>query len=385
MKYCRRCVLPDTKPDLLLDEEGVCNACRSYEKRTVIDWSKRKQELIKVLKEYKSKDGSNWDCIVPVSGGKDSTYQVLRMLEFGMNPLCVVSTTCHLSELGRKNIENMKSLGVDCIEFTTNPQIRHKINKIALSEVGDISWPEHVTIFTIPVAVSVKYKVPLIIWGENPQNEYGGPATSVDNQILTRRWLEEFGGLLGLRVSDLSEYEGIKKTDLLPYTYPTDKELKETRSTGIFLGYFLPWDGYTNLLIAQAHGLSVYPQDTEGSIVNYENLDNYQSGIHEYFMYLKYGYGRGSSNAALHIRRGRISRPDAIVALKRNEGKFPWTYLGKPLAEILTPIGMSINEFIQICDKFTNKKIFKTDSKGNLVKDEAGNLTKIKYPGDEHD
>ncbi|RYE92644.1 MAG: N-acetyl sugar amidotransferase, partial [Oxalobacteraceae bacterium] len=157
--------MPSTKPDLLLDEEGVCNACRSYEKRTTIDWDQRARDLEVVLEKYRGK-GSNWDCIVPVSGGKDSTYQVIRMLQFGLNPLCVTSTTCDLSEIGRRNIENLKHLGVDHVEVSPNPLIRAKLNRIGLTQVGDIAWPEHVGIFTVPVRAAVQFNVPLIVWGE---------------------------------------------------------------------------------------------------------------------------------------------------------------------------------------------------------------------------
>ncbi|MBL8994139.1 MAG: N-acetyl sugar amidotransferase, partial [Spirochaetia bacterium] len=201
--FCRNCVMPHTKPDLHLDDEGICNACRSYEKRKEVDWTARKQELLTIVDRYKSKNAGNWDCIVPVSGGKDSTYQVIRMLQLGLNPLCVTATTCDLSEIGRKNIQNIKEMGVDYVEFSTNPVVRRKLNRIGLTQVGDISWPEHAGIFTIPVRAAVQFNIPLIVWGENSQNEYGGPAAASDNQVLTRRWLEEFGGLLGLRVSDL--------------------------------------------------------------------------------------------------------------------------------------------------------------------------------------
>src|SRR6185295_3377188 len=113
IRYCTRCVMPETKPDLFIDEQGVCSACRNMEQRKEVDWDKRKQELIEILGQYKSKDGSNYDCIVPVSGGKDSTFQTVRMLEMGMNPLCVTSTTDKLSDIGRRNIENLKRQGLD--------------------------------------------------------------------------------------------------------------------------------------------------------------------------------------------------------------------------------------------------------------------------------
>jgi N-acetyl sugar amidotransferase len=379
IKYCRRCVMPETKPDLRLDEEGICNACRSYERRKEIDWSIRKKELVKVLEKYRSKDSSKWDCIIPVSGGKDSTYQVLRMLQFGMNPLCVTATTCHLSEIGRKNIENIKNLGVDYVEFSPNKVIRRKLNRIGLIQVGDISWPEHVGIFTIPVRAAVQYNVPLIVWGENSQNEYGGPAGDAENNVLTRRWLEEFGGLLGLRVSDLIGMEGIEKKHLIPYTYPTDEELRAVGATGIFLGYYLPWDGYSNALISQAFGFSTLSTTVEGSCVNYENLDNHQTGIHDYFKFIKFAFGRASDIVSLHIRRGRLTREDGMTIVKRLDGKFPWTYLGKPIEEILQPLDMTLDEFIKICDRFTNKKLFLCDSRGDLIKDKRGNITKINY------
>lgn len=377
IKYCVRCVMPETKPDLQIDGEGVCNACRSFEHRTSVDWDARRAELDTVLARYRKTDGSNWDCIVPVSGGKDSTYQVIRMLQLGMNPLCVTATTCDPSPLGVENIENLKRLGVDYVEMTPNRVVRAKLNRIGLQDVGDISWPEHVGIFTIPVRAAVQYRVPLIIWGENAQNEYGGPAAAASDKVLNRRWLEEFGGLLGLRVSDLHEREGIEARHLIPYTYPTDAELEQVGVTGLFLGYFAPWDGYTNALVAQGYGFKTYSKCVEGSIVNYENVDNHQTGIHDYFKFLKFGFGRATDIACLHLRRGRLSRQDALELVRLHDGKFPGSYLGKSLANILAPLELSVDDFTAICDRFTNKKLFKKDARGNLLRGRDGSLTKI--------
>ncbi len=379
MKYCVKCVMPDTKPDLKFDENGVCNACLNYEHRRKVDWDARRAELETILARYRRNDGLGWDCIVPVSGGKDSTYQVIKCLELGLNPLCVTATTCDLSGLGRRNIENIKNLGVDYVEFSPNKRIRAKLNRIGLTEVGDISWPEHVGIFTIPVRAAVHYRVPLLVWGENSQHEYGGPAQATESQVLDRRWLEEFGGLLGLRVSDLVGLEGIEQRHLIPYTYPTDEHLREVGVTGLFLGYFIPWDGYSNALLAQANGFETLSTLVEGSCVNYENLDNHQTGIHDYFKFLKFGFSRASDIASLHIRRGRIIRAEGMDIVRRLDGRFPWTYLGKSLEAILEPLELTIDEFVKICDRFTNRKIFKCDVRGNLVKDRYGNLTKIAY------
>lgn len=379
LTYCKRCVMPDTKPDLFIDDEGICSACRSYEQRNEVDWTQRREELTVILDKYKNKTGDNWDCIVPVSGGKDSTYQVIRMLQLGLNPLCVTSTTCDLSELGRKNIENLKHLGVDYVEMSPNPRIRAKLNRIGLTQVGDIAWPEHVGIFTIPVRAAVQFNIPLIVWGENSQNEYGGPAAAASNNVLNRRWLEEFGGLLGMRVSDLIGTDGIEAKHLISYTYPTDEDLTRVGVTGLFLGHYIPWDGLSNSLIAQAHGFHTYEKVAEGSMVNYENLDNHQHGIHDYFKFLKFGFSRASDHACLHIRRERLTRQDGLDIVKNLDGKFPWEYLGKSLEDILRPLDITVDEFITLCDKFTNKKIFKRDAKGALIKDKDGNLTKVNY------
>lgn len=377
--YCVRCVYPDTKPDLHLDEAGLCSACHSFESRTEVDWDLRRDEFLGVVDRYRSKNGDAYDCLIPVSGGKDSTYQVLRLLELGLNPLCVTATTDSLSDIGRRNIENLKNLGVDYIEVTMNPVIRRKINRLALRQVGDISWPEHIAIFTVPVQVAAKYGIRLIVWGENPQHEYGGPAAASGNNFLNRRWLEEFGGLLGMRVSDIVGQEGIERKNLILYTYPSDEQLRQVGVTGVFLGHYFPWDGYTNAIYAQAHGFETFPTTVEGSLANYENLDNHQTGIHDYFKFLKFGFGRATDIACNHIRRGRLTRSDALRLVRRHDGGFPWTCLGRPIEDILAEIDMTLDEFLKICDRFTNKKLFRCGNDGSLIKNREGNLTKINY------
>jgi N-acetyl sugar amidotransferase len=371
--------MPETKPDLTFDEEGVCVACRNYENRVEIDWSQRWSEYLEILERYRRLNSSNYDCIVPVSGGKDSHYQVIKLLEAGANPLCVTASTDDLADIGRRNIENIKNLGVDCIEVSINPHVRRQMNRIGLEQVGDISWPEHVAIFTIPVRIAVQHNVPLIVWGENSQDEYGGPAAAAKNNVLTRRWLEEFGGLLGLRVTDLVGEGGIEKRHLIQFTYPNDAELSRVGVTGIFLGYYVPWDGFNNAAVAKKHGFESYPEPCEGSLVDYENLDNHQTRVHDYFKFLKFGYARATDQACLHVRRGRMARDEAIRIMQERDGKFPWTYLGKPLEDILKEIDMTIDQFVRICDRFTNKKIFLTSNKGDLIKDADGNLTKLNY------
>ena len=229
----------------------------------------------------------------------------------------------------------------------------------------------------MPVRVAVQHNIRLIVWGENPQHEYGGPAASTLKNVLDRRWLEEFGGLLGLRVSDIIGQIGVSRHDMIQYTYPSDEELARVGVTGIFLGYYFPWDGYRNALYAQGYGFETFPTMVEGALANYENLDNHQMGLHDYFKFLKYGFGRATDIACNHIRRGRLTRRDGLELVKRHDGKFPWTYLGKKIEDILAPLDMPVQEFVEICDRWTNKKLFKCDNQGKLLKDRFGNLQKL--------
>jgi len=377
--YCTSCILPSTKPDLAFATDGRCQACVNYANRVAIDWETRKSEFMALLENARNTKTGAWDCIVPVSGGKDSTYQVAKIKELGFNPLAVTATTCDFTPIGQRNLDNLRSIGVDHVALSPNPQVRAKLNRIGLEEVGDISWPEHVGIFTIPVRASVMFKVPLIVWGENSQNEYGGPPAMADNKVLDRRWLEEFGGLLGLRVTDLAKSDGITSSDLELYTYPSDEDLLATGTRGVFLGYFFPWDGFANAHSAVAHGFETWPKAVHGSSASYENLDNYQTGIHDYFKFLKFGFGRASDILSMDVRRGRLERREAIGLVGELEGKFPWEYLDKSLVEILEPLGLNLEEFEGICDDYTNFGLFETEQDGSLVRDHEGNLKKTNY------
>ena len=171
----------------------------------------------------------------------------------------------------------------------------------------------------------------------------------------------------------------IVEQDLTYYNYPSDEELNRVGVSGLFLGYFFPWDGMTNALIAQANGFKSYGKRVEGSMVDYENLDNYQTGIHDYFKFLKYGFGRATDIASLHIRRGRLTRKEGLEIVKNFDGNFPWEYLGKTLEEILAPIGISFEKFSSLCDQFTNKNLFLKDSGGSLVKRSDNSPIKVNY------
>ncbi len=373
---CKRCVATNSRPEQVLDKNGICNACHSFEKKKLINWEERKKQFIKEIEEAKkNKIKDNWDCIIPSSGGKDSTAQAFIAKEYGLNPLIVTATTCDLSDIGKKNIENLKK-NFDTIEISPQKKIRSRLNKISLETLGDISWPEHVAIFTQPIQIASKFDIKLILYGEQPQFEYGGPIRSNSN-VMNRDWMEEFGGFLGFRVSDLINHYDFKREDLLPYIFPDENLISNKKIKAIFMGYYIDWNNEKNFSLSKSKGFEPFKSSIEGGNVSYEKIDNYQHGIHDYFKYLKYGFSRSTDQASWMIRQNIISRDEGVRLVKDNDGKYPSSYLGKKLFEILKEIDVTIEEFNDICDKFTNKEIFKCNQAGELIKDEEGKLTLI--------
>ena len=371
MKFCKKCLYPSTKPQLQFDERGICSACNNQKLKDEVNWVKKKEDLLLILEKYRSKDGSKYDCIIPVSGGKDSTFQTYTIKEtFGLNPLAVNFHPHDQTEIGRKNLENLKQLGVDCIEFSANPLVYSKLAKFGLVELGDFQWPEHIGIFTIPVQVAVRYKIPLIIWGENPQLEYGQPTNIDTDTILDREWNEKNGGyfLDKIKPKDMTKY-GFKTKELIPYIYPSDDDIRQIGVTGIFLGSYIKWDLFKQLDFVKELGFSENDEVKEGTYDKWENLDVYFTVFHDYFKFLKYGFGRTTDHASIEIRYERITRAQGIELIKKYEGKIPRKYLDK----FLKSADISEQEFHDICDKFTNKEIFLTNEDGSIKKDDEKN------------
>lgn len=357
---CKLCLMPDTRPDTPF-VDGVCQACLNHDKVHAVDWDARKGELIKLLQAqdhvYKA---TGFDCIVASSGGKDSHSQVLNLIELGAKPLVVTATTCMLTKIGRRNIDNLK-LYAPTIEISPDVNVRAKLNKLGLQLVGDISWPEHVAIFTIPLRLSIAMGIPLVFYGENPQAQYGGPPGTEEAKLMTRRWVSEFGGFLGLRPSDMVGMDDITEADMAMYKFPTDGELELAGSQVHFLGQYLgPWDSHANAEKAQQAGMAT-ALPFWGNWWTHENLDNAMTGIHDLFMFRKYGYSRACTQLSVDIRNGRISREYALSELYKLEGYFPEAYMGVRLDTVLKYIGMSRAEFDMLLFKFTNYRLTTDD------------------------
>ena len=359
---CTMQSMPSTRPDTDF-VDGVCTACLRHDAQQLIDWDQRRQDLHKLF-DRNQRGSSGFDCIVASSGGKDSTAQVLALLDLGATPLVVTATTCMLTELGRENIDNLKRFA-STIEVTPNQTVRARMNYLGLTKVGDISWPEHVAIFTTPMRMAASLGIPLVFYGENPQSAYGGPIGSQEAVQLTQRWVSEFGGLLGLRMTDVvGKDTGISQRDIAEYTFPTEKEIKRVGCEAHFLGQYIgPWDGRKNAEIAIAHGFK-YESPSSTSWWEFENLDNAMTGIHDYFMFLKYGYNRACPQLSVDIRTGYISRDEAIPELHKREGHFPTRYAGVMLNEVLKHIGMETTEFFNVSERFTNRELFEEVSDG---------------------
>ena len=377
INYCKKCVFPETKPDLSFNGEGICSACVAAEdKDKGIDWEQRKSDFFKIIENYKLPEGSTgWDCLIPVSGGKDSTYQAWFMKEVcGLNPLCVCFETTMVTEVGQKNLDNLSKMGMDVIHFKKNNESYKKMVIEGFKTIGDEMWPNHLGIFTVPVMFAVKFNIPLIIWGENSQQEYGGPnLESVKSTVLNRKWLEEFGGLLGYRIQDMIGVNGLTKKELSPYFYPSDEEIERVGVTGVFLGSYFFWDARKQLEVIKKNGFSIKEDGPiEGTYTNYENLDEKLVGLHDYLKYVKYGFGRATDHVGIDIRNNRISREEGVKLVKEFDGKYP----SYGISEFIKYSGMSKEEIDSIIDSFTNPVLFAQDEKGNFKKDPEGNLVR---------
>lgn len=353
MRRCQKCVMPDTRPDLRIERvDGVCSACDAYEKRPQTDWAEAEQRFHLFMKTYKTHPA--YDCVVASSGGKDSHYIALKVRELGYRPLLVTATTDIPTHLGRRNLVNLREQGFDMVEFTPRPDVRRKLMRIALEEVGDIEWPEHAAIFSTPVRVAKEMGIGIVLYGECPQNDISGGAQ--DAVHLDKKWREEYGGLLGLRPADLVGRDGITAQDMWAYEWPGD----DTGVRALFLGAFFPWDGLANAVLAIEHGFT--RADThEGGLADVENLDNAAIGIHDYFAFLKYGFGRTTVRCSLDIRRGRKTREEAVALVRQYDDAIPHHYMGVPLDDVLKEIGMTSERFYELVDRFANKRVLVKD------------------------
>ncbi len=349
LRRCTKCVMPETQEIITFDENGICSTCRNVEiKQEKVDWPAKLREFEKLLDQYRGK--YDYDCIIPFSGGKDSTFTLYTMVrKFGMKPL-VVSFDHHM--LRPKVLANteraIKRLGVDFLRFKANWQLIKKMMRVSLERKGDILWYQHVGIFVTPMQMAIRYNIPLIIWGE-PSAEYTSYYSYDENEEVDERRFNMFTNL-GITAEDmygmLNDPE-VTWRDMAPFIYPPREALRKIECRSICLGSFIPWDVKQNVEVIKRE-LGWEGDEVEGvpPEYNYEKIEDMMQGVQDYLKYIKRGYGRMSHLASIDIRNGRLSREEAIGLLEKWEGRRPAS-----LDVLLKWLQISEDEFYEIAKK----------------------------------
>ncbi|MGE3316485.1 MAG: N-acetyl sugar amidotransferase [Planctomycetaceae bacterium] len=352
MKYCARCILPDTRPNLVLGPDGVCNACASHATKPAIDWIAREQAFRDVVEHAMSRS-RRYDCLIPVSGGKDSTWQVVKCLEYGLTPLAVTWKTPARTAIGQKNLDNLISLGVDHVDYQINPKVEKRFMLRAFEKFGSTAIPMHMALFSIPLTLASRLEIPLVVWGENSAFEYGGVDDERKGFRLDGAWLRTHGVTHGTTARDWLA-EGLSEKELSAYFGPTDAELKSKGILAAFLGYYFEWDPQKSLEVASAHG---FESDTAGPRTGYydfADIDDDFISLHHYMKWPKFGLTRLFDNLSLEIRNGRMTRDEAIEIVRKAGDQTPYADVDR-FCEFA---GISTRRFFEIADSFRNPKIW---------------------------
>jgi len=343
LKRCTRCIMPETQQDITFDSKGVCGVCRNSEVKKRIDWKKKKEELIKLIDKYRGKYA--YDCIIPFSGGKDSTFTVYELVKkYKVKPLLVSFDHGFLRpRMERNRVKVVKKLGVDIITFRPSWKVVKKLMGEAYIKTGDFCWFCHTGVYAYPMQIAVKFNVPLIFWGE-PNAEYVS-TYSYDKQEEVDE--ERFkGATLGLTANDM--YEALKgklsKRDLQPFTYPESKDLKKLKVRSVCLGSYIPWDGRKAAQVIKKE-LNWEFDRVEGipPMYGYPKIECCLYGVRDYLLYIKKGFGRTAHLTSMDIRAGIMSRIKALQLAGRYDGKRPVS-----MDWFLKQIGFTEKKFMKI-------------------------------------
>ena len=358
MDYCKKCVMPTTRPGVVLGSEGVCGACRHAEYKKTVDWKLRKKEFEKLCDSYRRKK-NEYDCIIAVSAGKDSYYQIDLMMKHNMKPLLANVDNIGWSETGKENFENMLDVfGCECLTLKTPPELHRKLGRITLEEKGFAFWLFDRGIYSFPLRVAIDKNVPFIIYGENPSVEYGG----IQKEETSKVYKDIEGSISPERERtpefDFWKKNGINIDEINSAKIPKREEMKEAKLDARYLSYFFNWSGYEHMQLSKELGFKSL-NDTgewkrEGYIEDFDQIDSIPYLIEAWLRYPKFGFNRATDVACYWIRDGRLSRNEAIKLVKENDSKYD------PLAfkEFLKFFRYSVDEFWNIMEKFWNRELF---------------------------
>ena len=356
LTYCKECLMPHTRPRQTFNENGVCGACDwNKEKKNKIDWNLRWKELEEVCERHKKRNKGRHNVIVPYSGGKDgATIAYMLKNKLGMNPLCITIRPPLEEEIGIQNIQNFIQKGYEHLMITPNREIDRLIDKDNFINRG---IPMHAFMISVQTAIyraSIIYDIPFVMYAEEGESEYGGSK----NLRNKKTYAKEEGIKYYLSGLDPDTYiEKFKKDDLFWYTYPSDDDLKNKNLPELYhWSYFKEFVNYDHYLIAKEHcGLLEKTERNQGSIENFSVTDTYLIRLYYYLMYLKFGFGRTTMEVTNEIRRGSMSRNQAINIAKKFDGEPPDE---NHIKKYLEYYSMNENEFNEVIDKWANKNLF---------------------------
>jgi N-acetyl sugar amidotransferase len=361
--FCRKCTVSNQRPRITFDEQGVCSACNYAEyKRQHVDWKRREQELVALCDRYRKGNGA-YDVVVPCSGGKDGGFVAHQLkYRYGMNPLTVTWAPLKPTEVGRRNLDAFIASGFDNILGTPNGKVTRKLTQLAFSHQGDPFQPFIYGQTNFPLQIAVRYNIPLIMYGENGEVEYGGDGK---NAFRPDRDIEDHDKhyFSGLPPQFWTEH-GVSAADLRPFMAPPHEDIVRNGTTINFFGYYKLWDPQENFYYCTEHtGFSPNPERSEGTYSKYASLDDRVDGFHYYLGYIKFGIGRTTSDAAHEIRDGKITREEGIALVKRYDGEFPAKYF----EEFLEYCALSREEFAEVVDSWRSPHLWeRVDGKWRL-------------------
>lgn len=368
MQYCTRCVYPAvTATPLTFDENGVCSGCRTHEEQKAIDWATRERWFRELCDEYRSKDGKRYDCLIPVSGGKDSFYQVhLLKMVYKMNPLLVTYNENNETDLGKRNIQRMKEVfGCDYYNFTPSIHVLKTMNRVGFRKMGDPDMHAHMGINSVPIQIAVKFNVPLIIWGEHGFMNLGGMHSYKDLVEYTARYRVEHL-LRGYDWHDFVGEDGLTEQDLLWAKYPDDEDIERVGIRGIFIANYFGWNQnqHTQMMI-EKYGFEIAALPFDRTYKRDSNLNNiHDNGLHDYMKYVKFGYGRVTDHVCRDIRNGAMTRDEGIKMVRRYDHVFP-----SDIVRWLEYVEMDYEEFVAIADSFRDPRVWVKNEYGEWIKD----------------
>ena len=361
MRWCNSCVLPDTRPNLSIGADGVCNACKNHQSKADIDWVTRREQLESVVKSAKERARQNgYDCLIPVSGGKDSTWQTVQCLEMGLRPLAVTWKSPGRTEIGRQNLENLISLGVDHVDWQISPPVEAKFMLKTFERFGSTAIPMHLALFNIPLNLAVRLSIPLVIWGENSAFEYGAAADAHTGFALDDEWLRSYGVTHGTSAHDWVD-DDLSSKDLAAYFGPTADDMMAVGTRAIFLGYYLRWDPEETRRVAMGHGFLANSEGPRTGYYDFADIDDDYISIHHWVKWFKFGFTRLFDNLSLEIRNGRLSREDAIQLLRRAGSQTPM----EDIRKFCVFAGIDEERFFAVAETFRNTDIWATQEDGS--------------------